>query len=588
MPDPDLQSARLASDLKTAEFIAKAREVHGDTYGYEETRFVNSRTEIRIRCLRHGIFPQSPGKHLRGNGCKPCGAARRGAEQSRAAGEAFASKGREKHGDRYGYEEVAYQDAKTKVTIICRVHGPFPQKPYVHLMGSGCPDCGTEAMATSRLSKTAANYIERVRKVHGDRYDYSDTVFKGSRTKVTIRCRVHGPFPQYPYGHLDGLGCRKCGSAAHALKRRKPRVQFIAEAQSVHGHIYDYSQVDYRQRSDNVTIVCAIHGPFPQAPGHHLQGRGCPKCGQQKQADALRRSLLELVAEAQAVHGDRYDYGKVDYKDSDTEVTIICAKHGPFPQLSHVHLKGSGCKRCATEKVAALRRKDTPTFIRDAKEVHGDRYGYGLVRYTANDEKVTLECREHGLFEIQPFNHLNGQGCWDCGIERIRQLRQKTQAQFLADAHEVHGIRYDYSQVVYEHSHTPISIICKTHGPFPQSPSSHLSGSGCPRCNHFVSKAETEWLDSLGIPERSYIADTAVRLMVVDGYDPDTNTVYLFHGDYWHGNPDVFAPDALNHRKGKTYGELYRVTMDEEQGLRDAGYTVVSVWEKDYKRGKNN
>ncbi|SDB20367.1 PDDEXK family nuclease [Belnapia rosea] len=574
----------LDADPKTAAFVAQACARHGERYGYEETQFVNTRGEVRIRCPRHGVFTQNAGKHLRGSGCRRCGGERRGAEQSRAAGDAFAAKARAKHGDRYGYEDVVYKDARTEVTIRCPKHGPFLQEGRVHLAGSGCSECGTEAMAASRLAAAAAGYVERAKQVHGDRYGYEDTVFTAAREKVTIRCPVHGPFRQFPHAHLDGQGCRRCGSAAWAEKRRRDQADFIAEAVRVHGHLFDYSLVDYRRRSGKVAILCALHGPFAQGAGHHLQGHGCPDCGTIKQADAKRHNRDEFITLARAVHGDRYVYDEVEYRDSVSKVTITCPEHGPFPQVANSHLRGNGCCRCASARIAALWRKDTPTFVREARALHGDTYEYGLTAYRVNNEKVVIECRLHGPFEMTPSNHLNGQGCQECGIERIWQARQKTQERFLHDAHRVHGGRYDYSRVAYEHSHVDVTIVCREHSPFDQTPSSHLQGSGCPRCNHFVSKLETAWLDSLGVPERSVPLGTRLRTIAVDGYDPETRTAYLFNGDYWHGNPETFPSEKVHPVKKKTYGELYRVTLMEEQLLRAAGYTVISIWERDFKR----
>lgn len=569
-------------DPKTLDFVTRARAVHGSRYGYEATRYVNSRTAVTILCPKHKSFRQDPLRHLKGAGCKKCGGERRGAAQAKLAAMTFAEKARAVHGDRYGYDKVTYSKARAEVTITCAVHGDFSQEARVHLGGSGCTKCGSEAMAASRLSTASLSFIDRAQAVHGDRYGYEETVFKGSRTDIVIHCFVHGPFEQGPYAHLDGLGCRRCGTQESADRRRKSTNHFVADARKVHGLLYDYGLVNYKRRSGEVTILCPTHGAFPQVAGHHLRGRGCPTCGNIRQGDAKRRDRDEFAELARAVHGDRYRYAEVNYVDGVTQVSITCPVHGAFQQQPAIHLRGSGCRKCASERLAVLKRKDTATFIRDARLVHSDTYDYGLTIYRVNNENVTVECRIHGPFEIQPSNHLNGQGCWECGNERIRKARLKTQKRFLEDARRVHGDRYEYPKVTYEHSTKPVTITCRIHRDFPQTPSSHLSGSGCPRCNHFVSKPETEWLDSLGVPERSVPLGTSRRSIVVDGYDPETRIAYLFHGDYWHGNPKVFPPDGLHRIKGKTYGELYRTTLTEEQLLRDAGYTVVSIWESDF------
>jgi len=574
-------------DLRTAHFIAQACRIHGASYGYEEARYIDTKQSVRIRCLRHGVFTQNAGKHLRGHGCRRCGDEARGAKQSRLAGEAFLRKARAVHGDRYSYDNTTYRSARSEVSIRCLVHGPFFQEARVHLAGSGCRLCGTEAMAQSRLTKAAAQYINQARTVHKDRYSYDETIFKGSRQKVSIRCSDHGVFRQYPHTHLKGSGCRKCAAEQHAWNRSKTSMQFIADARRVHGHLYDYSAVIYQRRSSKITILCATHGPFEQGAGHHLQGRGCPQCGNLKQADAKRRSEQEFVDMAVTVHGDRYGYENVKYKDMRSGVTIRCRQHEDFTQIASIHLKGSGCPRCAAERAGNLRRKDTPTFIKDARAVHGSRYSYDLVEYIANNRKVTIICHQHSEFEVEPANHLNGQNCPTCRIDQLRLLRTKKQSEFLEEARELHGPRYDYSKTIYQHSLKKISITCRIHDVFDQLPSAHLQGHGCPRCNHAVSKPETEWLDTLGIHERSYLIPLErpgrKGHMVVDGYDPDTRTVYLFHGDYWHGNPAVFSPHDMNHRKGKTYGDLYRITLEEERLLRDEGFNVITIWEQDYR-----
>lgn len=69
--------------------------------------------------------------------------------------------------------------------------------------------------------------------------------------------------------------------------------------------------------------------------------------------------------------------------------------------------------------------------------------------------------------------------------------------------------------------------------------------------------------------------------MVVDGYD-GISTIFLFHGDFWHGNPAVYDPNDINSRNQKRFGELYDETLEYEQTLRDAGYTVVVEWESDW------
>ena len=67
-----------------------------------------------------------------------------------------------------------------------------------------------------------------------------------------------------------------------------------------------------------------------------------------------------------------------------------------------------------------------------------------------------------------------------------------------------------------------------------------------------------------------------------DGYCKETNTIYEFHGDYWHGNPEVYESDIINESTHCTMGELYQKTLIKERNVRELGYNLVIVWEKDF------
>ena len=107
------------------------------------------------------------------------------------------------------------------------------------------------------------------------------------------------------------------------------------------------------------------------------------------------------------------------------------------------------------------------------------------------------------------------------------------------------------------------------------------NGRGCPYCaKSNFSLVSQKWLDGLGINIREhYIKSLGVR---VDGFDPETNTVYEFLGDFWHGNPEMFKANKMNPINKKTYGQLYKDTFKRINQIKSAGYKVVYIWEKDY------
>ena len=133
--------------------------------------------------------------------------------------EEFINRAKEKHGDKYDYSKVEYHNAKTKVCIICPIHGEFWQNPYSHLGGGGCNICG-EISSSEKQKKTNKDFILEAKKIHGDRYDYSKTCYTHSKNKVIITCPIHGDFIQRASAHLVGRGCPQCGEIKRHVELR--------------------------------------------------------------------------------------------------------------------------------------------------------------------------------------------------------------------------------------------------------------------------------------------------------------------------------------------------------------------------------
>lgn len=121
---------------------------------------------------------------------------------------------------------------------------------------------------------------------------------------------------------------------------------FINKSRKVHGDKYDYSKVEYINAHTKVGILCPEHGEFWQTPNKHLSGQGCPKCGAKRRSDSSRFTTKDFIEKARQVHKCKYDYSKVEYKDSNSKVCIICPKHGEFWQVANNHLQGQGCPKC--------------------------------------------------------------------------------------------------------------------------------------------------------------------------------------------------------------------------------------------------
>ena len=138
-----------------------------------------------------------------------------------------------------------------------------------------------------------------------------------------------------------------------------------------------------------------------------------------------RKTTEQFIADARKVHGDKYDYSKVEYINNKVEVCIICPKHGEFFQRPDRHLTSDGCRKCGYDEVANKCKKNTDNFIERAKKIHGGKYDYSHVNYINNKTEVDIICPIHGKFSQKPTHHLmRGQGCPICDESHLeREIR---------------------------------------------------------------------------------------------------------------------------------------------------------------------
>ncbi len=175
--------------------------------------------------------------------------------------------------------------------------------------------------------------------------------------------------------------------------------EFIKKAQEVHGDKYDYSQTVYLGTLDNVRIICPEHGEFLQAPHHHLRGSGCPKCGRIRSDFLRRRTNQSFIEQAKLIHGDRYDYSKVEYINGKTPVILVCPKHGDFKIIPNKHIhRHQGCPLCSEEKYG---HKETYTQEKAEKRLADILKGTPFVLKspfvfnTVRNTNVDLHCSIH-------------------------------------------------------------------------------------------------------------------------------------------------------------------------------------------------
>lgn len=257
----------------TEEFIKQAKGIHGERYDYHKIDYYSNHKNVVIICRQHGEFPQTPSNHLGGAGCPKCGKEAMARIKSHST-DSFIKKSIEIHGNRYDYSLVQYaNNNQVKVSIVCKSHGVFRQAPLNHLTGQGCPECAYDVLR-NKFSSDLNEFILKSKQVHGDKYDYSESTYINSKTKIRITCPIHGGFFQEPSAHLAGQGCPRCGGTEKLTTEI-----FIERARKIHNNKYDYSLVDYVATDIPVKIICPIHGLFSQPPITHLyRGSGCHTC----------------------------------------------------------------------------------------------------------------------------------------------------------------------------------------------------------------------------------------------------------------------------------------------------------------------
>lgn len=254
------------------------------------------------------------------------------------------------------------------------------------------------------------NFIEKVKCIHGNKFDYSKAEYNGANKKICIICPTHGEFWQTPNNHLHGQGCPLCSRC----KQSSTIEDFIEKAKAVHGNKYDYSEVNYTNNSTKVCIICPVHGEFWMTPNAHLSAKhNCPKCTHQ----SYKYSLKEFTQQIKAKYPN-IDICSTQYCSKNDNGIFICNcidedgnKHGFF-EKKYIDALRNGCPKCG--KYAKLNEK---IFAEKANKIHNGKYDYSKVKYVGNEIKVRVICPIHGEFLQTPHSHLRGTGCPLCSKE---------------------------------------------------------------------------------------------------------------------------------------------------------------------------
>jgi len=387
--------------------------------------------------------------------------------------------------------------------------------------------------------KTTEEFKKEASLKHNNKYDYSEVNYIDSKTKVIITCLIHGPFLQEASSHVRGFGCPKCSKDNKDNRFKLSLNEFIKLSNEKHDNKYDYSLIkEYNGHHGLIKIICPIHGEFEQKAGQHIKGSGCPKCVFVKLHNIYKSNKDEFIYKSRKVHGERYDYSFVKYKNAHTNVIIVCKKHGEFKQTPGSHLRGSGCLHCYHEQIGERCRLTFDEFVKRSEKLHGKKYDYSKVDYRGIYKKIIIICSKHGEFIQKPTTHLKGCGCPECGKIKFIKSKTKTREKFIEEANKIHNNSYVYDKVVYKGARIKVIITCKKHGDFKQQPNNHLQGNGCPKCSNSLGEQRVErWLKEQNIiyeMQKTFDGCRNKLQLKFDFYLPDYNMCIEYDGEQHH------------------------------------------------------
>lgn len=187
------------------------------------------------------------------------------------------------------------------------------------MKGCGCPSCSNNKRLTTQ------EYVSKLKEKYNDiNVSFDKVEYVNNHTPIKLVCPIHGEWETWPSSILKNCECPECQKERLHDKYTLGNAEFIKRSVHIHNNKYDYSKVNYVDYKTNVFIICPEHGEFLQKPSDHLSGSGCPKCANIEMWDKRGRMTTEkMVDKFVSVHGDKYDYSKVVYKDANTKVCII-------------------------------------------------------------------------------------------------------------------------------------------------------------------------------------------------------------------------------------------------------------------------
>lgn len=336
--------------------------------------------------------------------------------------------------------------------------------------------------------KNKEEFIERSIELFGDIFDFSDSEYTNVSNNIEYKCKEGNHLiKRTPANHLKKGSCPLCN------KRIKDKDDFVKESKRVHGNKFNYDHVEYVNQNIKVKLVCNDCGEIIfQKPVNNINGKGCWKCGKRKPIDG--KEFLEKVDKT---HNGFYTYDikEIETLDSDTVLNIMCPLHGKFKQKVTDHIR-HGCTACGRIKTIESHKKTQEQFIEEVKKIHGDKFNYSKIEYMNSSTKVLLICNKCSReFYKNTSDLLNGSGCPYCvGKNKNTEI-------FIEEVKKIYGDLYDYSEVEYKGDRVKVKVICPQHGPFMITPNNFKRNRKCKKCSASFGEIKISlFLDKYEIP----------------------------------------------------------------------------------------
>lgn len=306
--------------LTTEEFIQRSKNKFGDKFLYDKTVYVSGKEKLILECKLHGIVHTYPGNHLSGEGCRKCSRILNGFNH-RLTQDEFIERCNIKHNNAYDYTRTLFTGSHQNVIITCRHHGDFTMPASRHLNnGCGCTECFLERKISKLKTSDSAFISKLATRKNFCNYDFSKVHIKNNlKEKVIVTCKTHGEFTTKALYILNSnyFGCRACKIAADTHDTSI----FTERSSAAHNNFYNYSESNYVNAHEPLTVICPLHGEFQTKPLIHVKGGGfCPVCS--PAISSHEKHLGHLLDE----HNIPFEKSYRKFKDI-KEIDIISHEH---------------------------------------------------------------------------------------------------------------------------------------------------------------------------------------------------------------------------------------------------------------------